>query len=84
MVLFTSATFNFLTSAVLVSLQAYDGGGTSSTVTLSCSGNNIVTQSVAAGALRTITTNWATPCTTITIGSSNNWWTNFDNLVYTN
>jgi hypothetical protein len=77
-----SASFGFVTPATLQGVDAYNGGGTSSTITLSCAGNQTVTQSVAGGQLLTIATGWSTACTTVTIGSTNGWNTNFDNLVY--
>jgi hypothetical protein len=78
----TSATFTFMTPRRLVSIRAYNGGGGSSTVSLSCSGNTTKTQAVAAGQAPTITTGWSSPCTTVTVGSSNGWDTNFDTLIH--
>src|SRR5262249_27776190 len=45
----TSQTFAFLTARRLVSLQAYNGGTGSSTVTLGCAGQTTKSQAVAAG-----------------------------------
>jgi hypothetical protein len=53
-----------------------------STVTLSCSGNATRTVSVAANQLLTINTAWTISCSTVTVGSSNGWDTNFDDLTY--
>jgi hypothetical protein len=78
----TSATFSFVSSRRLVSIQAYNGGG-STTVTISCSGNPTKSQAVGAGQVATISTGWTTNCTTVTLGSSNGWNTNFDNFLYT-
>lgn len=74
-------TFSFVTPKKLVSITAYNGGTGSSTITLSCTGNTTKTQTLAAGQTATITTGWTATCTTVTVGSSNNWWTNFDNFV---
>jgi predicted house-cleaning NTP pyrophosphatase (Maf/HAM1 superfamily) len=35
---------------------------------------------LAADTLVTIATNWTTPCSVVTVGSTNGWDTNFDNL----
>lgn len=78
----TSASFTFATPRRVVSIEAGNGGGAVSTITLSCSGNTTKTQSVAAGATVTISTGWTNNCTTVTVGSSNSWETNFDNIVY--
>jgi hypothetical protein len=77
----TSAPVRFLTALRVVSLDAYNGGGTSSTVTLSCSGLPTVSATLAANQVQTITTNWTSTCATLTITSSNGWNTNFDNVV---
>ncbi len=79
----TSRAFTLLGSRGLVSLRAYNGGGATSTVTLSCAGNPTRTQSVPAGEVATIATGWTAPCATVTVTSSNGWDTNFDDLVLT-
>jgi hypothetical protein len=79
----TSRTFTFLTTPRrLVSVRVFNGGGGSTTITLSCSGQTTKTQSVAAGQVATVTTGWTGTCTTVTVGSSNGWDTNFDDLVH--
>jgi hypothetical protein len=78
----TSGTFSFASARVLVSLKAFNGGTAASTVTLSCTGNTSQTVSVAVNQLATIATGWTTPCTTVTVTSSNGWNTNFDDLMY--
>jgi hypothetical protein len=65
----------------LVQLDAYNGGSVASTVTLSCAGQPTVTVSFPVSQLTTIATGWGGTCSTVTIGSSNGWDTNFDNLV---
>ena len=80
----TSQTFSFLTPRRLISLDVYNGGSSSTTVTLSCSGNTTRSQVVNSQQTLTIATNWTNTCTTITLSNTNGWWANFDNLVITN
>jgi hypothetical protein len=77
----TSAPFTFVAPRRLLQIDAFNGGTTSSTVTLSCAGQTTRTATVGVNQLSTITTGWSGTCTTVTIGSSNGWDTNFDNLV---
>lgn len=77
-----SASFTFLSPAIITSIQAFNSGNKLSTVTLSCSTNPTVTKSVNPNALTTINTEWTNTCTIITLGSSNGWLTKFDNIVY--
>jgi len=77
----TSKTFTFITARKLVSLKAYNGGGGSTTVTISCNGQT-KTQTVTAGQIATITTGFTATCTTVTLSSTNGWDTNFDDIVY--
>ena len=77
----TSAEFAFDTPRRLVSLVAFNGGSVASTVTLSCTGNPTTQIVVGANQVVTISTDWTTACTTVVIGSSNGWNTNFDDLV---
>jgi hypothetical protein len=76
-----NAAFTFVTPQRLLQVDAYNGGTVASTVSLSCAGQTTRTMSVAVGQLLTIATGWTTTCTTVTVGSSNGWNTNFDNLV---
>ena len=78
----TSGTFTFVNPKRLVSIKAYNGGTAASTVTLSCAGNTTVTQAVSSGQLVTISTGWTVGCSTVTVGSSNGWDTNLDDVVY--
>lgn len=73
-----SQSLTLLSPRIVESIVA--GGTSSSTITLSCSGNPTITKSIAGGQLTTITTGWTKTCTTVTIGSSNGWDTNFDDL----
>ncbi|MGH2350967.1 MAG: malectin domain-containing carbohydrate-binding protein, partial [Chloroflexota bacterium] len=76
-----SATFTFVTPRRLLRLDAYNGESGPSTVTLSCPGQPDVQATLSAGQVATINTGWTGACTTVTIGSSNGWNTNFDDLV---
>jgi hypothetical protein len=78
----TSASFTFLVPRILLSVDIYNGGTTSSTVTISCAGNPTRTQLLAAGQVMTLSTGWTTACSPVTLGSSNGWDTNFDNVTY--
>lgn len=75
----TSRTFAFVTPHILVGLKA--GGTSPSTITLTCAGNAPKVQAIPANTLTTIATGWTVPCTTVTVGSSNGWNTNFDDLL---
>ncbi|HEX2516495.1 MAG TPA: DUF4082 domain-containing protein, partial [Chloroflexota bacterium] len=77
----TSAPFTFVSPRRLLSIKAYNGGGGPSTVTLTCAGQPNVSQSVNPGQLLTISTGWTGTCGSVTVGSSNGWDTNFDDLV---
>jgi hypothetical protein len=76
-----SASFSFVTPHRLVRLDAYNGGTTSTTLTLTCAGQTPVSATVAAGQLVTIQTNWTATCSSVSISSTNTWNTNFDTLV---
>lgn len=79
----TSATFRLVVPRRLVRLDAYNGGPSSSSVTLQCDAQPLLQVVVAAGQLATIATNWTVgTCSVIRLGSTNGWNTNFDNLVF--
>ncbi len=78
----TSTTFTFNNPQVLISMGLYSNQNQTALITLSCSGNPIVSKSVASNTSTTLTTGWTTPCTTVTVTSSNSWNTSFDNIVY--
>jgi hypothetical protein len=78
----TSANFTFISPQRLASLRAFNGGSSMSSVTLSCAGQVPVSVNVPAGAVTTIITRWMGTCSTILVGSSNGWDTNFDDLSY--
>jgi hypothetical protein len=77
----TSAGVTFISPRRLIQLDAYNGGSTPSTITLACNGQPTMTALVAGNTLATIPTNWSTACTTLTLSSTNGWFTNFDNLL---
>lgn len=74
-----SATFDFVTPQILKKLDAY--ADTDSTVTISCSGLPSKKVNLSAKTLSTISTDWVSACTRVTIASTNGWDTNFDNFV---
>ena len=77
----TSATFTLLSLHTgLVGLQAYNGGSNTTIVTISCSGQPDVSAVVPANHVATIDTGWANACATVTLTTTNGWYTNFDNL----
>jgi hypothetical protein len=76
----TSAAFTFLQPRRLIQLEADNGGPASATVTLSCSGQPAKQATVPAGQVVTIATGWSGGCTTVTVGASNGWFTNFTDL----
>jgi len=77
----TSASFTFISPSKLLQLDAYNGGATASTITLSCAGQSPVSAAVTPAQRLSIQTGWTGACTGVTIGSTNGWNTNFDNLV---
>jgi hypothetical protein len=77
----TSAPFSFVTPRRLLQIDAYNGATGATTVTLTCAGQTTRQVTVAGQQLMTIQTSWTGTCATVTIGSSNGWDTNFDNLV---
>jgi hypothetical protein len=77
----TSASITLPTARRLVSLQAYNGGGAGTTITLSCSGQPNRQTTLAAGQQATVTTGWSGTCASVTIASTNGWDTNFDTFV---
>jgi hypothetical protein len=73
----TSASFTFLAPKRLISVTAFNGGATATTVTLGCGANAAVEVTLAPNELLTIQTGWVESCSAVTIGSSNGWDTNF-------
>jgi hypothetical protein len=77
----TSSSFTFVSPGRLLQLDAWNGGNTSSSISLSCPGQVTVQQILAAGSGATLQTGWTANCASVAIGSTNGWLTNFDNLV---
>ncbi len=77
----TSAVVRFVSPRQLVQLDAFNGGSTPSTVTVSCAGLPNVQRVVSGGQMVTIATGWTGTCGSVTLASSNGWDTNFDRLV---
>ncbi|HEY3062089.1 MAG TPA: PQQ-dependent sugar dehydrogenase, partial [Chloroflexota bacterium] len=77
----TSAPITLLTPKRLLTVEAFNGGGGSSTITAACTGQTTASVVLGAGQRATLTTNWSAVCSSITLGSSNGWDTNFDNLL---
>ena len=76
-----SGSLTFVSPRRLVQLDAFNGGSGTSTISLECPGQTPLAQAVGANQRLTISTGWLATCTTLTIGSSNGWDTNFKNLV---
>src|SRR4051794_7253416 len=76
-----SATFSFVSPRRLISLVAYNGGTSSTTITVSCSGQPNAQAVIAPDTLTTITTSWTAACSPVSIASTNGWNTNYDDLV---
>src|SRR5262249_37675961 len=77
----TSASVTFVTPRLLTQLDAYNGGTTSTFVSLTCGAVTTPSVQLLANQRATILTNFTATCTTLTIRSTNGWDTNFDNLV---
>jgi hypothetical protein len=77
----TSAPVRFPSARRLVSVDVLNGGDSTSTVTLSCANQPTVQRAVAPNQVTNIQTGWTGTCSNLTIGSTNGWQTNFDNLV---
>ena len=77
----TSATVTLISPKRVVQIDAYNGGASASTISLACAGSPTVSISVPARGQVTLATSWTNTCSTLTIGSSNGWDTNFDNLI---
>jgi phosphodiesterase/alkaline phosphatase D-like protein len=78
----SSASMTFVSPLRLLRFDAYNGGGESTTVSVSCPSQPTVQSVVPAGQIRTIASGWAQTCPSATISSSNGWSTNFDNLEF--
>jgi hypothetical protein len=65
----------------LASLQAHNGGGEPSTLTLRCAGQTDRQVTLAPGQTLTIETGWTGLCSSVTVASTNCWDVNIDNLL---
>src|SRR5260370_6572573 len=77
----TTANFGILGQFRLLSVDAYNGGSGSSTVTLNCPGQATVQTIVPAGQSLTLQTGWTGACSPVTVSSSNGYFINLKNLV---
>jgi hypothetical protein len=75
-----SASFTLLGAHRLLSLDADNGGTTSSAITLRCGGQPDRRVRLSPGQTMAIQTGWTGACQRVTIDSSNGWYVNFDNL----
>lgn len=77
-----SATFQLLKPGKIVSLEAFNGGGSRTTdLSISCEGNSTVTIQVPAEKKATLTTNWTNLCTVVTLTIGNGWDTSVDTII---
>jgi len=77
----SSATLAFVVPRRLVELVAYNGGAASSTVTAACAGQATAQVVLVPNQQSTIVPGWTGACSPVTLGSTNGWDTNFDNLI---
>ena len=78
----SSARFNLVSPRVLSHVDAYNGRGSASNVTLSCDGAQTVSITSSANQMSTISTGWTSPCSSLSFSSTNGLFTNFDNLTF--
>jgi hypothetical protein len=77
----SQATVTLAAGRFLERVDAFNGGTSAATLTLTCAGQSPVTASVPAGGVVQVPTGWTTPCAAVTFATTNGWDTNFDNLV---
>ncbi|WP_242588312.1 DUF4082 domain-containing protein [Corallococcus macrosporus] len=75
----TQANLSFLGQRRVLGLDAFTWD-TGATVTLSCLDQPAITFPLTAGAITHLVPTWTTPCSVLTVKTSNGWDTNFDNL----
>ena len=80
----TSADLTFTTPSVITLVDATNGNGGTTTVSIICvaGGSPTVTRTMNSNTTATIATGWTAPCSTVRLGSTNGWWVNFDNIAY--
>jgi hypothetical protein len=76
-----SATFRFTSPRRPVQIDAFNGGSAYSTVTLACNGTLVNQMSLGPNQLTTLPSGIVGTCSTVTLGSTNGWDVNFDNLL---
>lgn len=76
-----SASFKFVTSGRVVSIDALNQGGKAATVTISCPGQTNKVTTINSNQKVTIVTGWADNCSPVTIADTNGYNTTFDNLT---
>lgn len=74
-------TFSLAPGKRLSSIRAYNGGTTSTNVTIACPTNPTLTMNLAAGAIQNFITQWTSSCTSVTLTTGNGWNTNFDDIT---
>jgi hypothetical protein len=77
----TSASVMLATGLHLERIDAYNGGTSPATLTITCAGQPTVSMTLAADQILQVPTGWTTACSTVTLATTNGWYTNFDNLV---
>jgi phosphodiesterase/alkaline phosphatase D-like protein len=77
----TSASFAFITSLRLLTIDAYNSDSAPATVTVSCPRQPTAQVTVEGGEVVTIATGWTSACSPVTLSATNSWGTLFDNLV---
>jgi hypothetical protein len=81
----TSATVVLVIPSLFTGVEADNGGGTTTVVTLTCTPvvgpplQHLVT--MQPHQVMTIQTGWAVPCSSVTLASTNGWDTNFTNFA---
>jgi hypothetical protein len=76
-----TSSFTFVQPRMLLGLGAYNGGTTASTITLNCAGQLSKQVVLQPNQVTTIQTGWTGKCSSVSISSTNGWYTNFDNFV---
>jgi hypothetical protein len=77
----TSHDFALLGTRQLVQLDAYNGGESPTTLTLRCAGQPEVEVQLNVEEIRTVRTGWSGSCNSVTVSTTNGWFTNFEKLI---
>jgi hypothetical protein len=78
----TSASFTFVVPRRLLSVRLYNGGSSTATAAVKCSGETDAQITLTPGQTATLVTGWAGACSVVTFTSTNGWDTNFDDLIH--